>query len=327
MWYNSVAPIQSKKSSRRITLLISHNISYSHTTKCVIALGCFDGVHLGHTAVIKKALDKSKEQNIPCCIWSFSEPPKKFYQPDSAPLLTDAEEKARILSDLGVDIYISIKFDQFISNLTPYEFFDEYLLKKLNPVCIVCGYDFTFGKHGSGNTQTLSDLCTDNNVSFISVSPVDIDGIPVSSSAIREYLSNGNIERANSFLGRNYSITSSVINGKHLGRTLGFPTINQRIAPDICTPAHGVYLTQTILNEKKYYGITNVGTQPTVGGTQVIFETNIFDFSGDLYGQNLRIEFIHFIRRERKFDSVAELSKQVHSDISNAKSFLMNYKK
>jgi len=110
MWYNSVAPIQSKKSSRRITLLISHNISYSHTTKCVIALGCFDGVHLGHTAVIKKALDKSKEQNIPCCIWSFSEPPKKFYQPDSAPLLTDAEEKARILSDLGVDIYISITY-------------------------------------------------------------------------------------------------------------------------------------------------------------------------------------------------------------------------
>jgi riboflavin kinase/FMN adenylyltransferase len=264
-------------------------------------------------------LEKAKSENVPCCIWSFSEPPKRYYNPNSAPLLTSGEEKERIFTGLGVDIYLSVEFNQFIADLAPDEFFYEYLLKRLDPICIVCGYDFTFGKKGSGNTQTLRSLCEENGVEFISVSPVDIDGTPVSSSAIREYLSSGEIEKANAFLGRRYSVSATVIDGKHLGRKLGFPTVNQQISHDLCIPANGVYLTEIFFDGAKYFGITNVGTQPTVGGKQILFETNIFDFSGDLYGKTLRVEFIKFIRFEKKFNSLDELTNQIDLDVSHAK--------
>lgn len=306
----------------RTVLLISKDLSYSHTSKCVVALGCFDGVHLGHLSVINSALTKAKNENVPCCLWSFSEPPKRYYNPSYTPLLTDGEEKARIISELGVDIYLSVEFNSLIAALSPDEFFYEYLLKRLNPICIVCGYDFTFGRKGSGNTQTLRSLCEDNGVSFISVSPVDVDGIPVSSSAIREYLSLGEIEKATAFLGRRYSITAPVIDGKHLGRKLGFPTINQQISDNMCIPAKGVYLTKIFFDDTEYFGITNVGTQPTVGGKQIVFETNIFDFSGDLYGKKLRVEFIKFIRYEKKFNSLEELTNQINLDVSKAKEIL-----
>ena len=303
-------------------MLISKDLSYSHTTKCVVALGCFDGVHLGHLSVINSAKNKAKEESVPCCIWSFSEPPKRYFNPDSAPLLTDEDEKTRIISELGVDIYLSVEFNQFIADLTPTDFFYEYLLKKLNPICIVCGYDFTFGRKGSGNTQILKSLCEENGVFFISVPPVAVNGIPVSSSIIREYLSMGEIEKTNTFLGRQYSVMSRVINGKRLGRKLGFPTVNQQISDNLCIPANGVYLTKIFFESTEYYGITNVGTQPTVGGKQILFETNIFDFSGDLYGKKLRLEFIKFIRFEKKFTSIEELTDQINLDVCQAKEIL-----
>ena len=303
-------------------MLISKDLSYSHSTKCVVALGCFDGVHLGHASVINSALSIAKKEAVPCCIWSFAEPPKRYYNPDSAPLLTDSEEKARIISELGVDIYLSVEFNNFIADLTPDEFFKEYLLKNLNPICIVCGYDFTFGKNGTGNTETLRALCEENGVSFISVSSVAVEGAPISSSTIREYLSLGEIEKANSFLGRRYSVSAQVISGKRLGRKLGFPTVNQQISHDICIPANGVYLTKVYFDNNEYFGITNVGTQPTVGGKEILFETNIYDFSGDLYDKKLRVEFIRFIRFERKFNSIDELTAQIDTDVRRAKAIL-----
>ena len=320
MWYNVLSFIFG-----RTELLISKDLSYSHNTKCVVALGCFDGVHLGHLSVINSALERAKSENVPCCIWSFSEPPKRYFNPSSAPLLTDGEEKTRIISELGVDIYLSVEFNRFVADLTPEEFFEEYLLKRLDPVCIVCGYDFTFGKRGTGNTQKLRELCEENGVSFISISPVDVDGTPVSSSTIREYLSRGEIEKANLFLGRRYSVSSDVISGKRLGRKLGFPTVNQQISQDVCIPANGVYLTKIFFDGNEYFGITNVGTQPTVGGTQILFETYILDFWGDLYGKKLRIEFLSFIRPEKKFNSLEELTDQINRDVSLARNILVEH--
>ncbi len=306
---------------------ISTDINYKQETPCVIALGCFDGVHLGHTAVIDKAKEKSLALNVPLCIWSFAEPPKRFYAKDLVPLLSSAKLKADIIESLGADIYISVKFDKDIASVTAEEFFNNILAENLNAVAIVCGYNFTFGKGGCGNAEILSSLCKSRNIEFIPVTSVNVDGETVSSSKIREYIKSSEIEKAALLLGRPYSITAEVVNGKHLGRNLGFPTINQKIDEDLCVPANGVYLTKATFTEHSYFGITNVGTQPTVYGSEVIVETNIFDFSADLYGKEILVEFLKFIRPERKFDSIAELKNQVNKDIETAREMSKAYRK
>ena len=297
---------------------ISHDKSYAHPFSCVVALGCFDGVHKGHTAVIGKAIQRAKELSLPSCIWSFAEPPKRFYNPNDVPLLTSLEEKERIIKELGADICISVKFDNSIASLSPNEFFESFLINNLHAKCIVCGYEFSFGKGGTGNAQTLKELCKRYDIELITHSQVYEDGISVSSSHIRKCISEGDVRQAAKLLGRNYAIASEIVSGKHLGRNLGFPTINQHIDKGMCIPAHGVYLTKISVDGDTFDGITNVGTQPTVGGTEIVCETNIFNYSGDLYGKYARVEFVDFIRPEKKFSSIDELSAQVHADIEMA---------
>ena len=310
-----------------IPMNTSKDIAYSHNTPCVVALGCFDGVHLGHTSGIKAAKRKACELSLPCCVWSFSEPPKRFYVPELVPLLSDAASKSELIEKLGVDIYISVDFNESIAALSSEDFFETILLKNLKASAIVCGFDFTFGKGGKGNSELLSKLCEQNNIEFIAVSSVDDNSSPVSSSRIREHLSHGEIEKANKLLGRYYSISSEVVGGKRLGRNLGFPTINQKIDKNLCIPANGVYLTRVSIDSSYFYAITNVGTQPTVGGSEIIAETNIFDFFGNLYGKVVSVEFLSFLRFEQKFDSIETLSNQVHSDINKAKEIIKQYKK
>ena len=306
---------------------ISTDIFYSHKVECVVALGCFDGVHLGHASVIRAAKTKADELYLPCCVWSFSEPPKRFYTPELVPLLSDSKTKEELIKDLGVDIYLSVDFNESIASLSPEDFFETILVKNLKAQAIVCGFDFTFGKGGRGNIELLRTLCEKANIEFIAVSSVDESGAPVSSSRIREHLSYGEVEKIRTLLGRYYSISSEVVGGKQLGRNLGFPTINQKIDKKICTPAKGVYLTRVAIDSSYFYAITNVGTQPTVGGNEVIAETNIFDFSGDLYGKKVTVEFLSFLRYEQKFDSIDALSRQVHSDINKAKQLIEHHKK
>ena len=301
---------------------ISNDISYSHESPCVVALGCFDGVHLGHMSVISAAKEKANSLGVPLCIWSFSEPPKRFYDPDSTPLLTDQKTKCRLIKDLGVDVYVSVSFSKEISSLTPEEFFSTILLKNLKAVCVVCGFNFTFGKGGRGNNHTLEKLCRENSVDFISIASTSIGENCVSSSRIRSCLAEGDIDSVTSLLGRPYSIISEVINGKQLGRTLGFPTINQKVANGMCIPKNGVYLTKVRFDEVSYYAITNIGTQPTVGGEDIISETHIFDFSDNLYGKEVTVEFLKFIRPVKKFASLDELKAQVKLDIEAAKKLI-----
>ncbi len=298
---------------------ISTDFSYSHNSPCVVALGCFDGVHLGHVSVINTAKERANALGMPLCLWSFAEPPKRFYDPIGTPLLTDSQTKSRVIENLGVDIYLSIKFNEEISSVTPEEFFDKILLGNLKASCIVCGFNFTFGKGGKGNKYTLQRLCRANSIEFISVPSVTVDGIPVSSSKIRSCLASGDLDTATALLGRPYSINSKVVDGKHLGRSLGFPTINQKIDKSICLPLNGVYLTRVHFDGLSYYAITNIGTQPTVGGDEIISETHIFDFSDDLYGKEVTVEFLKFIRPVKKFSSIEELKNQVLLDIKIAK--------
>ena len=300
------------------------DISYSHNTPCVVALGCFDGVHLGHVSVIKTAKKEAERLGLPCCIWSFSEPPKRYYAPELIPILTPTEIKRDLIESLDADIYVSVKFNEDIASISPEDFFDTILLKNLQAACIVCGFDFTFGKGGKGTSDMLRRLCEANSIGFVSLLPVYANNQAVSSSAIRKLLADGDVEQAATLLGRPYFIKSKVVDGKHLGRDLGFPTINQKIDKTLCKPANGVYITKIQIDNFCHFGITNIGTQPTVGGSEIIAETNIFNFSGNLYGKCTKVEFLKFIRPEKKFASLEELSYQVHSDIETAQNFIKN---
>ena len=299
-----------------------YSISAKAAKECVVALGCFDGVHAGHIKLIEEARKIAVDKNLATAIWSFSEPPRNFFTENKIPLLTTAEEKRDIMNSLGVDIFVSVPFNEEISEMSAEDFFYTVLLKNMKAKHIVCGFNYRFGKKGAGNADVLKELCDKNKISLSVISPVKIDEITVSSSEIRSALENGNIERANAFLTRSYAIYSPVIDGQHLGRKLGFPTVNQAFPPFKAVPKRGVYLSQITFGNTTKHGITNIGLRPTVGADKIYAETNIFDFEENLYGTLINVELLHFLREERKFATLEELTEQVHHDITTAKEIL-----
>ena len=299
-------------------------INHSSGSPCVVALGCFDGVHVGHIEVIKTARKLADTLGYDCTVWTFDEPPKNYFLKRSVPLITDKAQKKELISRLGTDKLISVPFTKETAKISAEDFFDEILRKRIKAKHIVCGFDYSFGKDGKGTPELLAELCSKNNIGLSVIPPVSVSGITVSSSAIRDALADGKTEIATALLGRPYSLRTIVINGQHLARKLGFPTVNQEFPSRMLVPKYGVYVSQvTIANRrKKYFGITNVGIRPTVGGTALFAETNIFDFSDDLYGSSVKIEFLSFIREEKNFESIDALSVQVNEDIKKAKEYI-----
>lgn len=292
---------------------------YKFHLSCVLALGCFDGVHIGHAAVIGEAVRTAHRLSLPAVVWTFSEPPRNFYSPGSAPLLADAELKRQIIASLGADVLVEITFNEENSAVSPEDFFRDTVLGNFSARHVVCGFNFTFGAGGKGNSALLASLCSEYRVGFTEVPPVSVGKEAVSSSAIRRYIESGETEMAARMLGRPYSFESEVINGQHLARRLGFPTFNQEIGGKLCMPRFGVYFSRAAVAECKLFGITNIGKRPTVDGHGIFAETHILDYGEDLYGRTIRVELLEFMRPERKFGSVDELAKQVISDIGEAK--------
>ncbi len=297
-------------------------LGFASNAPTVVALGCFDGVHRGHRQLIENARKIALENSLSCCIWSFSEPPKSFFSKSSGSVLTTEEEKGLIMEELGVDIFVSVPFDENIASLAPKEFFDKILIKNMNARHIVCGYNYRFGKGGEGDAELLGELCKAQNIGFSALPEVMLDGVTISSSEIRNALLCGEAERGALMLGRPYSFSSCVIDGQKLGRRLGFPTINQILDSKKQIPMHGVYVSRICVFGEPKYGITNIGVRPTVDGNSLCAETNIFDFSGDLYDRELRVELLCFIRNEIRFCSVEALKKQIELDISAAKEYI-----
>lgn len=287
----------------------------------VVALGCFDGVHLGHRAVILRAVRWAKELGLSSTVFVFESSPKNYFAPNSVPQLTDRETKIALLEALGVDTVVCVPFDQTIATTSAEDFFHQILCTSLGAKHIVCGYNYSFGAKGAGNTALLASLCDSTGVGLSVLPPITIDGTAVSASAIRQALEEGRLDDAYLFLGRFFSIRSTVVDGQHLGRRLGFPTLNQILSSGTVIPKHGVYFSRVSIEggDQPYFGITNVGIRPTVGSEFVGAETHVFDFSGDLYGKMVEVELLSFLRAERKFGSVDELSAQVHEDIETAK--------
>ena len=304
---------------------IATTISYFSPSPSVVALGCFDGVHVGHSEIISSAVNAAKKNGLTSIVWSFQTPPKSILSENfnSSYLLTSLTEKKKLMRELQVDILICVPFNEKIAKLSPRNFFKNIIVNRLNAKQIFCGFNYRFGYMGEGDVKLLQSLCDEFGISLTVLKEITIDGITVSSSAIRSYLSNGDLENAQKMLGRPFTLQGKVKDGQHLGRTLGFPTVNQDVPTDKILIKNGVYLTRVKFNKKTKYGITNIGIRPTVNGSSPICETHIFDFHGDLYGKTLTVEFIKFLRSERKFSSLDDLTEQIKTDIENAKKYII----
>ena len=294
-------------------------LSFCAQAQTVCALGCFDGVHIGHVSIINEAKRVSELLSLPSAVWSFAEPPRNYFLADKIPLLSSEAEKRSLMQHLGVDIFVSVKFDKSIACMSATDFFENILLRQMKTKHVVCGFNYRFGKNGEGDTALLERLCAKHGIGISVMPPIELDGKAVSSTEIRALLLEGDITRANQYLGRPYSIRAKVINGQHLGRALGFPTLNQSYPKKKLVVARGVYLSRALINKRIFYGITNVGYKPTVKGTTLCAETHVFDFSSNAYGRTVTVELLEFIRTEKRFSSVELLSEQVHKDIEEAK--------
>ncbi len=293
----------------------------SDNLKRSIALGNFDGVHIAHEKVIKSAVDYAKTNGIISSVVTFSISPAVVLG-HQAPLLCQKEAKEEVFKALGVGELIYIDFDSDFRNLSSLEFF-SILKDKLGAVSLSCGFNYHFGKNKEGTAQLLSTLCKDNGIDFFSLSPVIIDGETVSSTLIRKYITEGSIKKANALLGRPFEISNSVVSGNHLGTSLNFPTANQTLPKNFVVPRFGVYITETEIDGKSFRSVTNIGRRPTVDGSEIFCETNIFGFSGNIYGKEIKVRYYDFLRDEKKFSSVEELKAQVEKDISTAKAYII----
>lgn len=280
-----------------------------------IALGFFDGVHIAHQKIIKAAVDHAKKNNLIPIVLSFDVSPLELLSPEKVRYILQVEEKKRIIENMGAQVEFLPMSAEFLS-LSPYAFIENILVKRYNIKYAVCGYDYRFGKGGSGNTEFL--LETGKKLGF-HTEIIDCEtfrGEKISSSRIRELISLGKIKLANKLLGRNFSLRGTVCEGKHLGRTLGFPTANVFFNDSTVIPKKGVYKTLAIIDNMCYNSITNIGTNPTVGGERLRTETYIRNFDDTLYGKEIKIEFLDFIRPEKIFKNIDELKKQIAEDIN-----------
>jgi riboflavin kinase/FMN adenylyltransferase len=278
-----------------------------------VCLGNFDGVHLGHQALLAEA-----RKHGPVAVLTFAPHPGKVLQPQLAPqLITEQGRKLELFEGLGVDAVILQPFTQAYAHSSATDF-EVALFEGLRVGTAVVGTDFTYGVKRSGSVPTLSDAARAHGASVSVVPPVTIDGVVVSSSKVREYVLEGRVEAAAKLLGRCFDLDGSVVPGLGRGRTIGFPTANLDTANEL-RPAAGVYAVRVLSPEGTWGGACNIGVKPTFGGGEVTIEVHLFDFSGDLYGKRLRVQFLERLRAERRFASVTELTGQITRDIDAAR--------
>ncbi len=285
-----------------------------------VALGNFDGIHLGHRAIIEACARTAKEEGLLSLVWSFRRHPEHILKGSfSSGNIISLSDKEEIMTSLGINHIIWEDFES-VRSLSPEEFCQTILLKKLYAKKVFCGFNFSFGKGGVGTASFLKEYLAPLGVEVIVLDPVTEGGEPISSTRIRALLSDGKIEETAALLGRPYSIRFPVLHGKHLGTKIGFPTLNQSFPKEYVVPKKGVYAVRMILEGKAYPGVCNIGNRPTVDQNgETLAETHLFDFSGDLYGKKVKVEFFSFLRPEKKFSSLEELKKQITIDREKAR--------
>ena len=300
--------------------------------KRVIALGFFDGIHIGHAALMKRVLEIGEETKLIPSVITFDTHPLGIVNDITIPLINSSEDRAGLLRRVfGIDDIIFLHFDKTTVSMS-WDKFIQHIIDEFGARHLVAGNDFTFGCNGEGSSSLLKQKCLEIGIGCDIIPDVLFDGIVSSSSYIRQLLTSGDIERANAFLGHPHMLTDVVRYGYKLGRTLGTPTINMRFPPGVLVPAFGVYATKVFLEDDNpnngtvgHIGVTNVGIRPTVDDSgQITAETHILDFQRNLYGHQVRIEFYKHLRPETKFNDVSELQAQIQKDCDSTLSYFAN---
>lgn len=291
-----------------------------------VALGNFDGVHYGHQELIKKAVAKAKKDNLKSAVFTFSNHPK-----DLLPGVTKVKcilaqrDKYEIIESLGVDYLFSIPFTTEIMTMDRRDFVEKLLIEKFNMHAAFCGFNYRFGFKAGGNPDFLREVGKEDHFDVEEMDAYKINDNIVSSSFIRTLIASGQVEQCETYMGRNYFIGGEVVVGNKLGRTIGFPTSNLVIDPDMVTPPNGVYITYCTYNGVRYPSVTNVGIKPTIGTYKKNVETHIFNFDKELYGKEIEVEFLKKTRDEVKFDDIQELSDQILRDCREAKEYHLEH--
>lgn len=281
-----------------------------------IALGSFDGVHIGHLKLIESIISKAKKLNCKSMIYTFLDHPKKTLYPNCLPeIITSDRLRMRIFKKYGLD---SIYLENFINikNMNSENFISEVLIKKFQIKCVVAGYNFRFGLNKNGDTKVLKMLGEKYGFEVLIIEPVIIKGNIVSSSLIRELLKDGEVEITKEYLGRYFSINGIVIHGRKNGCKIGIRTANIEVEKDIVLPKKGVYFTSTVIDNIEYKSVTNIGYNPTFNGKKISIETHIIDFNDYIYDTDVEVVFLKWHREEKYFSSINELKQQINYDIN-----------
>ncbi len=287
----------------------------------VVALGFFDGVHLGHAALLQKARARADELGLPATAISFHTPPQALVTGATIPLLTTCEDRAALLRAQGMDGVVFLPFDRTMMAMPWETFFHEILLAQLGAAWLVCGHDYRFGFRGEGTPAKLQVACAGHGIGCDVIEKVELDGKTVSSSAIRKDLARGDVAQARHFLGRPFFLTGEVVHGSGLGRTIGTPTANLHLAPGLMLPKEGVYISRAITAQGAFPSVTNIGCRPTVDAGAIRVETWLPDYQGDLYGQHLRLELWEYLRTERKFDNMLDLRTEIIKNAAQTRAY------
>lgn len=277
-----------------------------------IALGYFDGVHIGHRAVIKSAVDFAKKNNTKSAVITFSDHPYCYFKGVCPKYILTREEREKRIASLGIDYLYELNFEDF-ALLTAKEYLNNILINYFHPISISTGWNHNFGKNKSGNVNFLEEQAKNYNYKYFKIPPQKINNEIISSTKIRKLLSEGNIEKANLMLGQNFSIEGKIVKGNQIGRTIGFRTANLVYPPELIELPYGVYAVDTTYGK----GIANFGIRPTINGSHTSLEAHILNFEKEIYGEIINVNFNKMIRTEKKFPSLDALKKQINLDIKS----------
>lgn len=300
--------------------------AYKNERGSVVTIGTFDGVHIGHAAILKRVAKTANELDLDAVLLTFFPHPRMVLQNDSSiKMLHTVEEKKHHVANLGIQHLVIHPFTTAFSRLTATEYVRDILVNKLKAKKIIIGYDHRFGRNRTADINDLKEFGETYDFSVEEITAQELNDVAVSSTKVRSALQHGDISTANNYLGYEYHLSGHIVKGKAIGRTLNYPTAN--LSPDEpykLIPKNGVYVTKAIIDKSYFYGITSIGTNPTVGGTKETIETYFLDYKGDLYDSHLTLTFLTHIRDEATFNGLDDLKKAIQSDERFARAFINN---
>lgn len=287
----------------------------------VVALGNFDGVHKGHQELIRRTILTAEAAGLKSAVFTFSTHPRSVMGVEAVKSITYADEKAKIIEELGIDYLFDIPFTDDVRTLSPEKYITELIIGKFNMREVYCGFNHRFGFKAAGTPEVLMKLGIEHGFGVHVLEPYIIDGNLVSSTFIRGLIESGDVNLVTKYMGRSYAVEGEVVVGNRLGKKIGFPTSNLNLDENMVSPPNGVYMTQCFYDGVCYPSITNVGNKPTIGTYGRNVETHIFNFDEELYGKVIRVEFLEKLRDEKKFESIEALSKEIMDNCITAKAY------